>query len=68
REPFDLAGGPLLRAEVHTVPDGRHALLLTLHHAVFDGTSIAVLLDELTDAYLALRDGRPVPQPQPAAD
>ncbi|MEV4315702.1 amino acid adenylation domain-containing protein [Actinocrispum sp. NPDC049592] len=67
RLPFDLTAGPLVRAEVHTVPDGRHALLVTLHHAIFDGTSIAVFLDELADAYLAVRDGRPVPQPPPAA-
>jgi polyketide synthase PksJ len=68
RRPFDLAAGPLVRAEVHTVPDGRHALLITLHHGVFDGTSIAVLLDELAAAYLALREGRPVPDTDRAAD
>ncbi|MER5705089.1 amino acid adenylation domain-containing protein [Micromonospora sp. NPDC002296] len=68
RRPFDLSAGPLVRAEVHTVPDGRHALLITLHHGVFDGTSIAVFLEELTEAYLAVRDRRPVPQPRRAAD
>ena len=68
RSPFDLAAGPLVRAELHTVPDGRHALLLTLHHGVFDGTSIAVFLDQLTQAYLAVREGRPVPEPERAAD
>ncbi|MEY7973952.1 amino acid adenylation domain-containing protein, partial [Saccharomonospora xinjiangensis] len=67
RRPFDLTEGPLVRAEVHTVADGRHALLITLHHAVFDGTSIAVLLDELADVYEAVLDGRPVPQGETAA-
>ena len=68
RHPFDLSAGPLLRAEVHTVPDCRHALLITLHHLVFDGTSIGVFLGELTEAYLAVRDGRPVVGPERAAD
>ncbi|HWH00441.1 MAG TPA: amino acid adenylation domain-containing protein, partial [Pilimelia sp.] len=68
RRPFDLGAGPLLRAEVHTVPDGRHALLVTLHHGVFDGTSIAVFLEQLTEAYHAVRAGHPVPEPERAAD
>ncbi|WP_328490226.1 non-ribosomal peptide synthetase [Streptomyces zaomyceticus] len=48
-EQFDLARPPLLRATL--IKDGqRHRLLLTLHHIVADGWSVAVLLRELTDA------------------
>ncbi|MFJ5778938.1 amino acid adenylation domain-containing protein [Streptomyces sp. NPDC093094] len=48
-EGFDLARPPLLRATL--VRDGRrHRLLLTLHHIVADGWSVAVLLRELTAA------------------
>ncbi|MEV7672053.1 amino acid adenylation domain-containing protein [Streptomyces sp. NPDC088752] len=47
---FDLAAPPLLRATL--IRDGhRHRLLLTLHHVVADGWSVAVLLRELTAAH-----------------
>ncbi|KOG07400.1 MULTISPECIES: non-ribosomal peptide synthetase [Streptomyces] len=49
-EPFALDRPPLLRATL--IRDGqRHRLLLTLHHIVADGWSVAVLLRELTAAY-----------------
>ncbi|MGX1316330.1 amino acid adenylation domain-containing protein [Streptomyces calvus] len=49
-EPFDLARPPLLRATL--IRDGRrHRLLLTLHHIVADGWSLAVLLRELLAAH-----------------
>ncbi|WP_055550579.1 non-ribosomal peptide synthetase, partial [Streptomyces kanamyceticus] len=51
REPFDLTNGPLLRATVFALADGRQVLLLTFHHIVFDGLSIAVFLRELTAFY-----------------
>ncbi|MCP2251336.1 amino acid adenylation domain-containing protein [Prauserella aidingensis] len=68
RKPFDLATGPLLRAGVWTVPDGRHALLITVHHGLFDGTSIAVLLDEFADAYAATTGRSRRPRGRPAAE
>ncbi|CAL9354646.1 condensation domain-containing protein [Streptomyces sp. enrichment culture] len=42
---------PLLRVVVREEPDG-HRILLTLHHALLDGWSIALLLEELYEAYL----------------
>ena len=42
RRPFDFAAGPLLRVEVFSLDDGRAALLVTLHHIVFDGGSMGV--------------------------
>ncbi|WYB40273.1 condensation domain-containing protein [Streptomyces sp. GD-15H] len=51
REPFDLEAGPLVRATVLTLADGRHVLLLVFHHIVFDGVSIAVFLRELSAFY-----------------
>ncbi|MGY1495190.1 SDR family NAD(P)-dependent oxidoreductase [Streptomyces sp. QTS52] len=51
--PFDLAGGPLLRVTLYSLPDGRRALLAVVHHIVFDGVSIGVVLRELEDAYRA---------------
>ncbi|SCL55820.1 non-ribosomal peptide synthetase [Micromonospora chersina] len=52
RVPVDLAAGPLLR--VRLVPDGAGralALLLVVHHIVFDDWSFGVLVRDLAQAY-----------------
>jgi amino acid adenylation domain-containing protein len=59
--PFDLARGPLLRAALVRFAPERHRLLLTLHHAVADGWSLGVLMDELAALYGAFTAGRPSP-------
>lgn len=52
--PFDLTRGPLIRAAlVQSAPD-EHVLLLTLHHIVCDGWSMAVLRHEVTQLYEAI--------------
>ena len=56
--PFDLAGGPLLRASVLQCGADEQVLLLTAHHIAFDGWSIQVLMRELGALYLACREGR----------
>ncbi len=66
RRPFELAAGPLVRATLYTLGDGRNALLLTFHHLVFDGVSIALLLRELERGYHALLAGRGLPAERPA--
>ncbi|MFG2630368.1 amino acid adenylation domain-containing protein [Streptomyces sp. NPDC048473] len=66
RRPFELAAGPLARATLYTLGDGRNALLLTFHHLVFDGVSIALLLRELERGYHALLAGRALPAERPA--
>ncbi|MBQ1076232.1 amino acid adenylation domain-containing protein [Micromonospora sp. C31] len=63
--PFDLAGPSLLRCRVVDTPDGQ-VVCLTLHHAVVDGWSLTLLLDELHTAYRALRDGGEPELPAPA--
>jgi amino acid adenylation domain-containing protein/non-ribosomal peptide synthase protein (TIGR01720 family) len=45
--PFDLARGPLLRGLVAQLPDGRDALMITMHHIVADGWSMNALVEEL---------------------
>ncbi|MFL6128582.1 MAG: condensation domain-containing protein, partial [Mycobacteriales bacterium] len=58
--PFDLAAGPLLHGLlVRDAGSGRHRLLLSAHHAVTDGWSTEVLLDDLLVLYAAERAGRP---------
>ena len=56
--PFDLGRGPLLRCTLVRMADDEHALLLTVHHAVFDGWSIGVLVRDVSTAYAALTEGR----------
>jgi non-ribosomal peptide synthetase component F len=48
---FDLARGRLLRAVLTKLDRDQHALLLTLHHIVVDGWSVAVLLREVSFLY-----------------
>ncbi|MFC5288833.1 non-ribosomal peptide synthase/polyketide synthase [Actinokineospora guangxiensis] len=49
--PFDLAEGPLIRARLLRLSAEEHVLLLTLHHAVTDGWSMGVLLEDLRALY-----------------
>ncbi|NBE85103.1 non-ribosomal peptide synthetase [Micromonospora rubida] len=51
--PHDLRVGPLCRFTLLTAADGRHLLLVTVHHLVFDGMSKDVLARDLADAYAA---------------
>jgi amino acid adenylation domain-containing protein len=53
RKHFDLARGPLVRALLVKLDDGEYQLLLTIHHIVADGWSLAVLIDEINSLYLA---------------
>ncbi|MGD7085460.1 amino acid adenylation domain-containing protein, partial [Ralstonia pseudosolanacearum] len=56
RAPFDLARGPLMRAGLFRLAPQEHVLFLCLHHIVFDGWSMGVLLHELSALYAALRE------------
>ncbi|HEY6322453.1 MAG TPA: amino acid adenylation domain-containing protein, partial [Thermoanaerobaculia bacterium] len=57
--PFALAAGPPLRARLVALGGGEWHLLLSFHHIVFDGVSVAVFWRELTTFYGALAAGRP---------
>jgi amino acid adenylation domain-containing protein len=59
--PFALGNGPLIRAGLVKLEENSHILHVTAHHAVFDGSSIAVMNAELAAIYQALRDGREIP-------
>jgi amino acid adenylation domain-containing protein/non-ribosomal peptide synthase protein (TIGR01720 family) len=60
RAPFDLATGPMLRAEVVRA-DGQpdDVVVLTTHHIASDGWSTGILVRELR----ALHDGKTLPEP-----
>jgi amino acid adenylation domain-containing protein len=61
---FDLARGPLLRACLLRLDAEEHLLLLTLHHIVADGWSLALLAGELGTLYGAYAGGRPAGLPE----
>ncbi|WP_158634511.1 non-ribosomal peptide synthetase [Amycolatopsis sp. WAC 01375] len=56
RDRFDLAKAPLFRLVLIRVGEDRHRLLVVNHHILTDGWSVAVLLNEVSEAYTA--DGR----------
>src|SRR6185436_9240864 len=66
RHRFDLARGPLFRASLVHVSDAEHHLLLNLHHAISDGWTLGVLLEELSALYGAFSRGEASPLPEPA--
>jgi amino acid adenylation domain-containing protein len=72
RERFDLTRAPLVRLTIvrRAGPAGElrtdapaHRAVLTFHHALLDGRSLRLLVDEVSAAYAASRDGRGTPDP-----
>ena len=57
RTPFDLNHGPLVRARLIQLGAQEHHLVFTTHHAVCDGWSTNIILDELSKSYCTLRAG-----------
>jgi amino acid adenylation domain-containing protein/non-ribosomal peptide synthase protein (TIGR01720 family) len=57
-EPFDLAAGPLLRPKLVREAQDQYVLSLAMHHAITDGWSVGILVDELA----ALYNGRSLPE------
>jgi amino acid adenylation domain-containing protein len=67
QRPFDLARGPLLRAQLVRLAEAEHRLYLTLHQIIFDGVSVySVFLPELLALYDAFAAGEASPLPEPA--
>lgn len=50
---FDLETGPLYKFKVIKVNDNMHILLILVHHIIFDGWSINIMIKELSDLYTA---------------
>ncbi len=64
--PFDLNRGPLLRVKLLRLGEQEHVALLTMHHIVIDGWSLATFIREIATLYEAFIEGRPSPLPEPA--
>lgn len=67
QQPFDLSETPLLRAILIHIDEGKHMLLLVLHHIITDGWSMGVFFRELSILYRAYSEDRPSPLPSLSA-
>ncbi|WP_338524404.1 amino acid adenylation domain-containing protein [Pseudomonas batumici] len=61
--PFDLSQGPLIRGQLLQLAEDDHILLVTQHHIVSDGWSVAVLIGEFNRLYAAFSQGLDDPLP-----
>ncbi len=59
RLPFDLHNGPLIRARLLHLAHHQHVLLVTLHHIICDGWSIAIIIRDLAALYDSFLTGLP---------
>ena len=57
--PFDLVKGPLLRLTLLRLNTETYMMLLTMHHIISDGWSIAIFLQEIASLYEAFSTGKP---------
>jgi len=51
RQPFDLEVGPLIRANVISLDENDHILMITAHHCVIDGLAKDVVLETIAASY-----------------
>ncbi len=66
---FDLAIAPLTRVTLARLGPDRHRMLWSMHHAVIDGWSALVVLDDVMRDYAALAAGAtPHASPAPSFD
>ncbi|MGX4730439.1 condensation domain-containing protein, partial [Pseudomonas corrugata] len=63
RAAFDLSSGPLIRGRLLRLAENEHILLVTQHHIVSDGWSVAVLIGEFNALYAAFSQDREDPLP-----
>ncbi|WP_292804315.1 non-ribosomal peptide synthetase [Nostoc sp. NMS7] len=60
-QPFNLATEPLVKATLLVLSQTENALLVCMHHIVFDGWSVGVFVQELAALYNAYSQGQPSP-------
>lgn len=63
RQPFDLLQGPLYRVELLRLALDQHVLVLTFHHAIADGWTLGLFVQELCLAYIQQVRGMREPLP-----
>ncbi|WP_434339312.1 L-histidine N(alpha)-methyltransferase [Motilimonas cestriensis] len=60
RKCFDLSQGPLVRVDLFRVPDDGDYLLFSLHHIIFDGSSVEPFVSSFFDYYLSYSSQQPL--------
>jgi amino acid adenylation domain-containing protein len=60
-QPYDLATGPVFRAELLRVAEDEHVLAMGMHHVASDGWSMGVLFREMSGLYAAFHAGEDSP-------
>ncbi|MER5495546.1 amino acid adenylation domain-containing protein, partial [Streptomyces sp. NPDC002490] len=65
---FDVEVPPLLRLLLVKLGEGRHRLVITMHHIVMDGWSLPLLFEELSLTYAAGGDASGLPPVAPYRD
>jgi amino acid adenylation domain-containing protein len=50
-QPFDLSTSPLVRVKLASRSAEEHLIVIDVHHMIFDGASVALLLRELVQLY-----------------
>jgi NRPS condensation-like uncharacterized protein len=60
---FNLTDDALIRVKLLRLSTTEHVLLLTMHHAIADGWSLGILVQELATLYEAFATGKPSPLP-----
>ena len=63
RQPFDLAAAPLIRTTLIVAGPDRHLFVLVVHRSISDGSSMKILIDELSAVYRAETAGLPASLP-----
>lgn len=62
--PFDLATSPLFRTRLLKLNDNEYVMLVTMHHVISDGWSLAVFFEELNEIYAGMTKGVDVHLPE----
>ncbi len=63
-QPFDLANGPLIVAQIYQLDTNRHVFFFNMHHMINDGWSMEVFINEIFHIYNALHFGREIRLPE----
>ncbi|GAA3917084.1 amino acid adenylation domain-containing protein [Chitinophaga oryziterrae] len=63
-QPFNLAEDFMIRLTLLKISDKEHVLAIILHHIVFDGWSIGIMVNELVELYKASMENRPAVLPE----